>query len=104
MPIHQPGARRVDDQRVISGIVHMLKSGGRWRDCPFEYGPRTTVYNGFNRWSRRGFWRTMLAALAKAGWAAETAPLDRAATPRHTAPPTGGKGARAQAIGPSRGG
>jgi transposase len=33
MPQNQPGARRVDDRRVISGIIHVLKSGGRWRDA-----------------------------------------------------------------------
>lgn len=76
MPTNRPGARRVDDRRVVSGIVHVLKSGGRWRDCPAEYGPRTTVYNRFNRWSGRGFWRAMLAALAEAGWVAESAALD----------------------------
>lgn len=31
LPKNQPGARRVDDRRVISGIVHVLKSGCRWR-------------------------------------------------------------------------
>ena len=76
MPRNQPGARRVDDRRTISGIVHVIKSGCRWRDCPADYGPHTTVYNRFNRWSRRGFWRGMLAALAEAGWVAETAALD----------------------------
>ena len=54
LPKNQPGARRVDDRRVISGIVHMLKCGGRWQDCPSEYGPSTTVYNRWNRWSHRG--------------------------------------------------
>lgn len=39
LPENQPGARRVDDRRVISGIVHMLKCGGRWQDCPRDYGP-----------------------------------------------------------------
>ena len=63
MPVNQPGARRVDDRRVISGIVHMLKSGARWRDCPPEYGPYTTVYNRFNRWSRQGIWLGMFEAL-----------------------------------------
>ena len=53
LPKNQPGARCVDDRRVISGIVHVLKSGCRWRDCPPVYGPRTTIYNRFNRWSRR---------------------------------------------------
>ena len=55
LPKNQPGARRVDDRRVISGILHVLKVGCRWCDCPAEYGPSTTVYNRFNRWSRRGF-------------------------------------------------
>ncbi|KAB0677566.1 transposase [Aureimonas leprariae] len=27
---------------------------GRWRDVPPEYGPATTIYNRFSRWSRRG--------------------------------------------------
>jgi transposase len=42
LPHGRPGARRVDDRRVISGILHVLRSGCRWRDAPSEYGPRTT--------------------------------------------------------------
>lgn len=49
LPKNQPGARRVDDRRVISGILHVLKTGCRWQDCPPEYGPPTTIYNRFNR-------------------------------------------------------
>lgn len=78
---------------MISGIVHVLKSGCRWRDCPAEYGPSTTVYNRFNRWSRRGFWRRMLAALAEAGWIAETAALDSTYVKAHRSA-HGGKGGR----------
>jgi transposase len=73
---NQPGARRVDDRRVISGIVHMLKCGGRWTDCPREYGPATTVYNRWNRWSGRGIWTRILAALTEEGWIAETGQID----------------------------
>ena len=54
LPKGRCGARRVDDRRVISGIVHMLRIGARWRDCPAEYGPHTTIYNRFHRWSRQG--------------------------------------------------
>jgi transposase len=60
----QAVARRKDDRRIISGIFHILKSGCRWQDCPEEYGPPTTVYNRFNRWSRKRFWTGMLEALA----------------------------------------
>ena len=63
LPKNQPGARRVDDRRVLSGIIHVLQSGCRWRDCPPEYGPHTTLYNRWNRWSRRGIWRRLFEAL-----------------------------------------
>lgn len=48
---------RVDDRRVISGIIHVLQSGCRWRDAPLEYGSYTTLYNRYNRWSARGIWQ-----------------------------------------------
>ena len=63
LPKRRRGAHRVDDRRIISGIVHMLRSGARWRDCPAVYGPYTTVYNRFNRWSRQGLWHEIFQAL-----------------------------------------
>jgi transposase len=63
LPRGRRGAHRVDDRRVISGIVHMLRSGGRWRDCPAAYGPYTTIYNRFNRWGRQGLWHEIFQAL-----------------------------------------
>ena len=63
LPRGRRGAHRVDDRRIISGIMHMLRSGARWRDCPPEYGPYTTIYNRFNRWSRQGIWFEMFEAL-----------------------------------------
>lgn len=76
LPKNQPGARRVDDRRVISGIVHVVKVGCRWCDCPAEYGPSTTVYNRFNRWSRRGFWLKLLDALVDAGVVTKSTAID----------------------------
>jgi transposase len=76
MPKNQPGARRQDDRRIISGIFHVLKCGCRWQDCPAEYGPYTTVYNRFNRWSRKRFWTAMLEALAQAGAATQNVAID----------------------------
>jgi transposase len=76
LPKNQPGARRVDDRRVISGILHVLKVGCRWCDCPADYGPSTTVYNRFNRWSRRGFWLKLLDALVDAGAVTRSTAID----------------------------
>jgi transposase len=59
-------ARRTDDRRVISGVVHVLKTGCRWQDCPAVYGPSTTVYNRFRRWTMRGIWRRLFDAQVRA--------------------------------------
>jgi transposase len=66
LPANRPGAHRVDDRRVLSGIVHVLRSGCRWQDCPPRYGPSTTVYNRFRRWTMQGVWRRLFQSLAKA--------------------------------------
>jgi transposase len=83
LPQNQPGARRVDDRRVISGIVHILRSGGRWRDCPAEYGPYTTIYNRWNRWSGRRIWAGILHALIAAGRIDEVGQLDSSYVKAH---------------------
>jgi hypothetical protein len=54
-----------------------------------DNGPHTTVHNRYNRWSRRGFWRAMLAALAEAGWVTETAALDSTYVKAHRSPQPG---------------
>ena len=65
LPKVYAGARRQDDRRIISGIIHVLRSGSRWQDCPAVYGPSTTVYNRFNRWSGRGRWLAIFEALVR---------------------------------------
>ena len=57
------GVPRVDDLRVISGIIFVLKRGLPWRDAPAEYGPHKTLYNRFKRWSERGVFDQIFMAL-----------------------------------------
>lgn len=61
------GVPRVDDRRVISGIIFVLKNGLRWRDAPPAYGPHKTIYNRFIRWSRLGVFNRIFAELAARG-------------------------------------
>lgn len=62
------GVPRVDDRRVLSGIIHVLRNGLQWRDAPKDYGPHKTLYNRFVRWSRLGVFNRIFAELAgKAG-------------------------------------
>ena len=49
------GVPRVDDRRVLSGIIYVIKNGLRWCDAPFDYGPHKTLYSQFVRWSKFGF-------------------------------------------------
>src|ERR1700751_5315428 len=90
LPTNQTGPARDDDRRIISGIIHMLQSGARWRDCPPEYGPYTTIYNRFNRWAKRGRWGTVFEALAR-GKDRVALPLDSTSVKAHR-PASGGKG------------
>ena len=66
------GIPRADDRRVVSGIVHVIRNGLRWRDAPAVYGPHKTLYNRFVRWSRMGIFDRIFANLA-----AESGPPDR---------------------------
>ena len=61
------GVPRVDDRRVISGIIFVIRNGLRWRDVPAAYGPHKTIYNRFIRWSRMGVFNKIFAALAAKG-------------------------------------
>ena len=61
------GVSRVDDQRIISGIIFVIRNGLRWRDAPKEYGPHKTIYNRFIRWSRLGVFNRIFAALSAKG-------------------------------------
>jgi transposase len=79
--------------QVISGIVHVLKSGCRWKDCPAAYGPPTTVYNRFNRWSRRGLWGRIFAELVAQAELADEISIDSTAVRAHRSA-HGGKGGR----------
>ena len=58
------GVPRVDDRRVLSGIIHVLKRGLQWRDAPAEYGPHKTLYNRFVRWSKMGIFDNIFKALS----------------------------------------
>src|SRR5690606_3369836 len=58
------GIARVNDRRVISGIIYVIRNGLRWRDAPPGYGPHT-IYNRFVRWSRLEVFNKIFAELAR---------------------------------------
>ena len=70
------GVARVDDRKVLSGIIHVIRNGLRWRDAPPEYGSNKTLYNRWARWSRMGVFARILSELAAEGDATGTLMID----------------------------
>ena len=70
------GVPRVDDRRVLSGILFVIRNGLRWRDAPAAYGPHKTIYNRFIRWSRLGVFNRILAELAAQGGGTDRLMID----------------------------
>ena len=58
------GKPRVDDRRVLSGIIFINRNGLRWCDAPKDYGPAKTLYNRWKRWSDNGVFARIMVGLA----------------------------------------
>src|SRR5438094_9843154 len=87
LPTDTRGKPRVDDRRVISGTVHVLKSGCRWADSPPLYGPRNTLYKRFVRSPAKRVWLAIFHALAAAGGPPADALIGSPSVRAHRRPP-----------------
>lgn len=70
------GRPRVDDRRVLSGIIFINRNGLRWRDAPAEYGPAKTLYNRWKRWGDAGVFARMMQGLSEANAEPSTLMID----------------------------
>jgi len=70
------GKPRVDDRRVLSGIIFINRDGLRWRDAPAEYGPAKTLYNRWKRWGDMGVFARMMRGLSEQGADPSTLMID----------------------------
>ena len=70
------GIPRVDDRRIVSGIIYVIRGGLMWRDAPEAYGPPKTIYNRFIRWSRLGVFNRIFAELASKAGEPDTIMID----------------------------
>ena len=87
------GVPRVDDRRVLSAILWVLRSGSPWRDLPERYGPYTTAYNRFNRWCKAGAWDALMDAITKA-YDGQSKMIDRSSVRVHQHAAGAKKGSR----------
>ena len=81
------GIPRVDDRRIVSGIIYVIKHGLMWRDAPKAYGPHKTIYNRFIRWSRMGVFNRIFAELAGRAGEPNRIMIDATHLKAHSPPP-----------------
>ena len=91
LPSDRRGKPRVDDRRVLSGIVFVNRNGLRWCDAPKDYGPHKTLYNRFVRWAAKGVWIDIFDILASTGGPPAQVLIDSSAVKAHRCA-SGGKG------------
>ncbi|HMI18293.1 MAG TPA: transposase [Sphingomonas sp.] len=60
------GIRRVDDRRVLNGILWRLRTGRSWASIPARYGPSGTCHARFIRWRDAGLWSRIVRAVSDA--------------------------------------
>ena len=70
------GKPRVDDRRVLGGIIFINRNGLRWCDAPREHGPSKTLYNRWKRWSEAGVFVRMMEGLSGAQTERRTVMID----------------------------
>ena len=71
------------DQRVLNGIIFIIRNGLRWRDAPLDYGPHKTLYNRWFRWSRMGVFARILQELVSQDVETEMIMIDVEQLVRH---------------------
>nr|WP_267885119.1 IS5 family transposase [Streptomyces rimosus] len=108
LPESLRGRKRVDDRRVLNGIVWKFRTGTAWRDVPERYGPWQTLHTRFRRWALDGTFERMLqAAQARADAAGDIdwlVSVDSTVVRAHQHAAGARKGGRSPALGRSRGG
>ena len=92
LPNKPRGVPRVDDRRVLNGILWRFRTGSPWAEVPERYGPSTTCYNRFVRWRKAGVWDRLLAAVSTA-FEGEIVMIDSTCVRVHQHGATGKKGA-----------
>lgn len=91
LPNKPRGVPRVDDRRVLNGILWRFRTGSPWSEIPERYGPFTTCYNRFVRWRKAGVWDRLLAAVS-AAYDGDIVMIDSTCVRVHQHAATGKKG------------
>ena len=105
-----PGCHGRDNRLFIEAVFWIVRNRSSWRRLPPHFGKWYTNYTRFRRWTRKGIWPGVLAALAADGPCEYFckdgeilyAPLLTLAAPAGTAQPEGQGGCDDDASAPSQ--
>ncbi|MCO6161188.1 IS5 family transposase, partial [Asaia lannensis] len=94
-----------DNRRFLNGMLYVLRVGCPWRDMHERYGKWNSVYVRFRRWAEQGVWDAMLQTLVDLGLTNDWQHMiDSTSVRGHVSAAGRKRGARANALGRSRGG
>jgi len=91
LPNKPRGVPRVDDRRVLNGILWRFRTGSPWSEISERYGISTTCYNRFVRWRKAEVGVRLLAAVSVA-FEGEIVMIDSTCVRVHQHGATGKKG------------
>ena len=57
------GRSAQDNRLFVNAVLFIARSGVPWRDLPEQYGKWNSVYQRFNRLSKRGIWQAIFDKL-----------------------------------------
>ena len=58
-----PGRTAVDSRLFLDAVLWIARTGAPWRDLPERFGPWNSVFQRFDRWSKKGVWQRVFEAL-----------------------------------------
>ena len=58
------GSSGCDNRRFVEAVLWLVRTGVPWRDLPEEFGSWNSVFRRFSRWSRKGVWWRIFAAMS----------------------------------------
>jgi len=58
------GSSGRDNRMFVEGVLWIVRTGSPWRDLPEVFGCWNSAFRRFSRWSAKGVWHRIFAAMA----------------------------------------
>jgi transposase len=53
------------NRMFVEGVLWIVRTGSPWRDLPAAFGEWNSVFRRFSRWSAKGVWAPIFAAMSE---------------------------------------